>query len=74
MHIYEQLVNAGVPLDHHESDLYALVTPASSQIVSQYGCKRAVTRFISQIDGKLWYDIPFEYLPFWEAAERRANK
>jgi hypothetical protein len=64
--IYEALKAAGVPLDSHESDLYALVTPESTRIVEAYRFRSNVTTFVSQIDKKRWYDIPFAYLPFWE--------
>lgn len=59
MDIYEELKNAGVKLDGHESDLYAEVTPVSSEIISRYEFKSNVTKFRSQVDGKCWYDIPF---------------
>ncbi len=65
MSIYEQLKNAGIPLDNHESDLYALKTDVSTQIIEQYEFKSNVITFTSQIDGKIWYDIPFNYDPYW---------
>ena len=69
MHIYERLKAAGVPLDSHESDLYAMVTPVSREIVLAYlrECEHAgVTQFLSKVDGQIWYDIPFAYLPYWK--------
>jgi hypothetical protein len=73
MSIYQDLKAAGVQLDHHESDLYAKVTPESQAIVDGYRFKCNVTRFTSQIDGLRWYDIPFAYEPFWDAVKRRAD-
>lgn len=67
--IYQRLKSAGVPLDNHESDLYAKVTSASRPIVEERmrsGDHSRVTVFVSQIDGALWYDIPFAFDPFWE--------
>ena len=64
--IYAQLKAAGVPLDHHESDLYAKVTPNSNRIVGGYEHKANVTQFTSQTDNAQWFDIPFAYDPFWE--------
>lgn len=63
MSLYEELLAAGIPLDSHESDLYALVTSDSRVIVarSEHGC----STFISNIDGKLWFDLPFAYDPWW---------
>lgn len=65
MNIYEELITAGINLDHHESDLYVIICEASSKIVAKYPHKDNVTRFKSAIDGKMWYDIPFAYKPFW---------
>lgn len=66
MTIYEQLKAAGVPTDHHESDLYAKVTPESRGIINDYKFKCNVTTFYSQIDHELWFEIPFEFDPFWD--------
>jgi len=63
--IYSQLKTAGVPLAAHESDLYAMVTPESRKIIQAYEFKGNVTTFRAEDDGKLWYDIPFAYEPFW---------
>lgn len=68
MTIYEQLQAAGVPLDHHESDLYAKDTPETRRILDAartLGKCTSATRFRSQIDGAFWWDIPFHYDPFW---------
>lgn len=46
-------------IDTHESDLYVLVNDISKKIVNEYEFKNNVTTFKSQIDNKLWYDIPF---------------
>ena len=63
--LYLRLKTAGVPLDSHESDLYALVTPESWAIVKASGWG-GVTTFTSNIDGKVWFDLPFAYSPWWE--------
>lgn len=70
MSIYQDMVNAGVPVDSHESDLYALKNDASMAIVENYEFKSNVDVFRSLVDGKLWYDIPFAYDPFWEKKAR----
>ena len=62
---YKALKAAGIPLDQHESDLYALATHEAREIVKTSGWSH--TTFVSQIDGKIWLDIPFAYEPFWEA-------
>lgn len=63
--IYQQLKDAGVQLDNHESDLYALVTPESEKIVAEYPHKSNVRKFKGS-DGKMWFDIPFAYEPYWD--------
>ena len=65
MSIYDELKAANLPLDNHESDLYALMTVESMKIIDNYNYKSNVKTFKSQIDGKIWYDIPFAYKPFW---------
>ena len=64
--LYGDMLAAGVSLDNHESDLYAKITPESQAIVGAYKFKSNVRTFRSQIDGTLWYDIPFAFLPWWE--------
>lgn len=66
MSIYKRLLKAGIPLDNHESDLYAKVTEESERIIKTYEFKENVTRFTSNIDGQRWFDIPFAFDPFWE--------
>jgi hypothetical protein len=67
--LFDQVKDSGIPYDHHESDLYVLVTPESQKILVECLGPRpnGICTFTSQIDGKLWYDVPFAYRPFWEA-------
>jgi hypothetical protein len=65
MSIYQQLKDAGVKLDHYESDLYAEITSVSIGIIQQYEFKGNVDRFRSDTDGKCYYDIPFAYDPYY---------
>lgn len=73
MHIYDELKAAGVPLDSHESDLYAKATPAAQAIIDRWEHRANVRPFISQIDGSRWLDLPFAYKPFWDRKARRAT-
>lgn len=59
---YAALVAAGVELDSHESDLYALDTSRSRAILYAHG--KAVIPFRAT-DGRVWLDIPFGFDPFW---------
>lgn len=74
MNIYDQMKAAGVQIDSHESDLYVPVNEQTTSILmSNIGLKGRLSsmKFVSQIDGKVWYDIPFAYQPWWDA---RASK
>jgi hypothetical protein len=53
-------------IDHHSSDLYLRKTAASAALIAEYSFPKNVTEFRDNIDHVLWYDIPFEYDPFWE--------
>ena len=66
MTIKEQLLELGMKeseISNHESDLYILKNEISDQFVQQYEFKQNVTVFRSEIDGLLWYEIPFGYMP-----------
>jgi len=74
MSIKEQLLNLGInetEIDTHESDLYVLVNDISKEWLSTYEFKSIVYMFRSEIDNKLWYDIPFGYMN--EHYENRFN-
>jgi hypothetical protein len=66
MDIYEIVKEKNIPFDHHESDLYVKKTRESTLIIRNYEFKDNVTIFTSDIDGTLWYDIPFAYTPFYK--------
>ena len=74
MTIYEQLKAAGVPMDSHQSDLYAKKTTESQAIIAACEFRGIVKTFISQIDKTVWYDIPFAYDPFWERVEAESRR
>ncbi len=64
--LYDTLVARGIQTDYHESDLYFPVTEETTALVNDFEHKKIVKTFTSQLDGKLWYDVPFGYIPFWE--------
>jgi hypothetical protein len=66
MTIFQAFKAANIQTDNHESDLYVEVTAESTAILLKFPIHfKNATRFRSQIDGKLNYDIPFAYEPFW---------
>lgn len=54
-------------IDHHESDLYLLVNSASSIIVGALDNRALLNTFRSDIDGAIWYELPFCFTPWWTA-------
>ena len=69
MALYDELVAAGCRIDNHESDLYVEATPEAERILRASDRWSTVKSFISQVDGKRWFDVPFAYVPFWEAKQ-----
>lgn len=51
-------------IDHYYSDLYVKVTPTSTDLIAQYKNKFMVSKFIDNIEHKLWYEIPFGYCDY----------
>lgn len=66
---YSELLRAGIPMDHHESDLYVMDTPEARRILSDWPFGR-LERFRSNINGKIYIDVPFGYMPYWERKMR----
>lgn len=64
MSLYTDLKAANIPLDHHESDLYALACQEAKDIAKANG-EQGIA-FISNVDGKLWLEFPFRFDPFWD--------
>jgi len=48
------------------SDLYIYVTDETKEIIDQYEFKCNVTTFISQIDNKAMYEIPFAFTDYYK--------
>jgi hypothetical protein len=63
--IYEQAIELGLDIKHHETDLYLKDTPETRKLLKDYEFKVNVTSFVSQIDECFWFDIPFAYDPIW---------
>jgi len=68
--IYAEMMKAGVPIANHESDLYVPVTEESKKIITNYDFKSSVRQFKNNLDGKMWYDIPFAYIPWWTSRQQ----
>jgi hypothetical protein len=69
--IFEQVKSSGIEYGNHESDLYIPVNEQTQAIIQTYQFKENVQTFRNQIDGQLWFDVPFAYIPFWEARQKQ---
>lgn len=72
--LYAEIVASGIQHDNHESDLYFPATEKSREILKRWpiSSKNAET-FRNQRPpnvGELWFDVPFAYLPYWEAKQK----
>ena len=66
----EQFLDAGMKksqLGNWQSDLYVLKNEISTQLLKEYKFQNNIQTFISEIDGKEWYDIPFAYVEHFKA-------
>lgn len=70
MSIYEQMVQAGVKVENHCSDMYVPKNAITEQIISTYDFPAMVTVFRDNIDHELWYCIAFAYDPFWTQKDK----
>lgn len=66
MALFDKIKELGIQYDNHESDLYIPLTEETVKLVNEYGLGGICARFKSNIDGKMWFDLPFQYAPFWE--------
>lgn len=66
MSIYKQMVDAGVQCQNHYSDLYVPINDVTRPIVAEWPYRSLVKAFVNQVEGGVWYDIPFAFDPYWE--------
>jgi hypothetical protein len=73
--LYTEVLNTGGYLDHHESDLYIEVNDVNKAILAKYPIENAnKTTFRNAVTGKLCWDIPFAYMPYWSKKALTRNK
>jgi len=63
--IHELMEKTGARISGHYSDLYVEVNKETKKIISEYKHKSLVSIFRSEVDGKLYYDIPFANDDYW---------
>lgn len=75
MTLYEELVKAGCEIGNYQSDLHVRCSEKALVIIVDHVLRpdsllQMPNKFVSNIDGELWYDIPFAYDPFWNKPAR----
>lgn len=64
--IYQKLLAAGCAVEGHESDLYTPATDAAAAIIwRNRGQHQGQVTTFKGSDGRLWFDVPFAFDPFW---------
>ena len=61
-------------LDHHNSDLYVRKTPKSTEIINKLTNKSLLSTFKDNIDGDIWYELPFCYTPYFGESKELTEK
>jgi|SRR5271170_7903743 len=65
--LYAVVKATGGYIANHESDLYIEVNDVNKEILSRYPLEKANARtFRDQTTGKLCWDVPFAFDPYWE--------
>lgn len=69
MSIYTEMKAAGVHIENHMSDLIVPVNETTKAILNKPGheIQLSITTTFTADDGTRWFDIPFNYDPFWES-------
>ncbi len=81
--IFNEVKELGIEFDSSNSDLYIPVNEQTKELVKKYfwnseqKCLSAiVTTFHNQTskEKELWYDLAFQYLPFWEEKQNKITR
>jgi len=68
MSVYSEVKATGGYVENHEADLYIEVNDINRKILSRHPLEmRNATKFKNEVTGKLCWDVPFGFDPYWEA-------
>jgi hypothetical protein len=71
MSVYEEVLATGGYIAYHESDLYIEVNEANREILNRHPLEKSnATKFRNAVTGKMCWDVPFAYDPFWNKAPK----
>ena len=66
--LFSEVLRLGIPYASHETDLYMPVTDQTRKLLKRFPTSDSnKTTFTNQVEGGLWFDVPFMYLPAWDA-------
>lgn len=65
--LFDKVKALGIHFASHETDLCIPVNEQTKALIAEYEFKSNVTVFTNQVEGGLWYDIPFAYSPAWKS-------
>lgn len=64
--LYTEVLNTGGYISNYESDLYIEVNDVNKAILAKYPIEnKNKTTFRNEVTGKMCWDIPFAYMPYW---------
>jgi hypothetical protein len=66
--LYADCIERGIKTANHASDLYIPATDETRELIRKHGHR--ATMFTNEVEGGIWYDVPFAFVPFWEARQR----
>lgn len=62
--LYQALVDAGVPISNHSSDLYFEKNDTSIEIAQNYP-ELTIATFHNQLTKTEWFEAYFQFVPYW---------
>jgi hypothetical protein len=73
--LFEAVLRDGIPYASHATDLYLPDSPQVRTLLGNYPTsQKNARRFVNQVEGGIWIDVPFAYLPAWEAKYPKTSK
>lgn len=73
MSLYTDLKDAGIECESYQSDLHIPDTIEAREILKRHPeHDRNAKRFRSEIDGRMYLDVPFAFDPYWEEKAGKA--
>lgn len=71
--LYAAVLACGIPHASHATDLYLPNTAEVRALLDFWPLNKSNARpFVNQVEGGVWLDVPFAYIPAWIAKAGRA--